>query len=166
MKRKLILGLVLMAAAILLTTGALALLPGMGTSKEILNEKVDQSKPLVLHFEACHVKLISWQGDAVRVTQGPMYGDKTAELKYGDNTITALSGASQDKKNRLVTMQSLAWISLMLFDKYFGYANEVWDQRYVDFYIYVPTSMSVEAYTSGIMGSANGVDFQSMSKRD
>jgi hypothetical protein len=165
MKRKLIIGAVIFAAAVLLTAGVLALFPPKPLGYELLDSAVDMDKTLELHFEGYNIKLISWDREEIKVDESLNHRnlcEENIEISFEDNVLDMESAgktigpALRSKNISLCSSQS--WLSLIQFEKYFGYSREVWDLSYVDFYVYVPRGTKVSTYCNGVVNPPKDID--------
>jgi len=168
MKRKFLFGLALFFAAILVTVGMLALFPAKPLGHELSRALVDADKDLELHFEGYVIKLIAWDNDEIKVNESHLhrsFSNEDIDISCKENVLNVES--KDDPVNSYThwmgrgTYQSQLWLSLMQFEKYFEYTNEIWDQTYVDFYIYVPKGVQINVYANGVMNTSRNINFNS-----
>lgn len=166
MKRKLIIGAAIFVAVILITVGVLALFPAISLGHELTRAVINVDESLELHFEGYSIKLIAWDSDELEVHKSQFHrthSNESVEIVADGNLISVTSedAPTDSFVNWIGTSnyQSQLWLSLMQFDKYYEYNHEVWDNNYVDFFIYVPKNISINTYSRGVMDTSNDVDF-------
>lgn len=168
MKQKFIKGAIILGTSVLLTIGMLALFPIHSSAQNQIDEQINLSETVEMHFEGYSVKVIRCDSEQIKIKQSLFHKTIYGEMKdisfnndelniklenTGNNSYAALHDS--------YLYQPQLWLSLMQFEKYFEYTHEIWDQQFVDYYIYAPNNLKIKMYSSALIGHTHSLEFAS-----